>query len=169
MNVTFVGMSGAGKSYIGQQFADAYGLQFIDIARALEAAYQKPPQVILDSLGETAFLAAEAKQVIELGAIDNAVISPGGSVVYTKDAMDFLELISCVVYLAVPLSVIQSRIREGERGIVGLGTKSFAELYHERQALYEAAADVVIDPTGQDMAHVLSSIHDACVVKYSHY
>jgi shikimate kinase len=165
MNVTFIGMSGAGKSYIGKLFAEQYGFEFIDIDVVMEQLYQKPLQVILSELGEPRFLEEQSEQVISLGALRDTVISPGGSVVYSPEAIDFLKKQSVLVYLAVPRAVVEARITADSRGIVGLGRKTFAQLYAEREVLYKEAADVTAHPTGKDVTTVLEFIYRACVLK----
>ncbi len=165
MNVTFIGMSGAGKSYLGQQFADRFQMQFFDIDREMEAAYGKPLQVILDEIGEARFLKEQSLQVTNMGVFDRTVVSPGGSIVYTEEAVQYLKANSVVIYLEVPLSVILSRTDTTVRGIVGLGHKTFAQLYTERAVLYRAAADYTIDPTNHDVDDLLESIYAACMLR----
>lgn len=151
MTISFIGMSGAGKSYVGSRFAAAHAMVFVDIDREMEAKYGGTPlQEILEELGEERFLKEQEEQVLALvearrGVEEGLVVSPGGSVVYTPGAMETLKKLGKVVYLQVPLAVIKERIAEEPRGIVGLGAKTFDELYEERTALYEKWADIVID------------------------
>lgn len=145
MNLTFIGMSGAGKSTIGKAVASKTRLGFYDVDREMEQMYGKPMQEILSELGDTAFLEAQANQVIGLGDIDEFVISPGGSVVYTAAAMEFLKQCSTIVYIKVSVETAKARLDITGRGIVGLKDKTFEMLFAEREQLYEQYADVVID------------------------
>jgi len=149
MNVTFIGMSGAGKSHVGKRYAREHEMDFIDIDTEMESEYGKPLQEILDELGEETFLEKQADQVLALAGRDNLVISPGGSVVYTERAMKFLKANSKIIYLDVPLSVIESRINPSSRGIVGMKNKTFAELYEERSKLYQNWADEILQVEAQ--------------------
>jgi len=148
MNLSMIGMSGAGKSRIGSLLARKLGYAFIDVDKRLEAKARKPLQEILDVLGDDLFVGAEAAEVLALAGIDRAVIAPGGSVVYSDDAMRFLKRVSKVVWLRAPVEAIEARIDPSGRGIVGLKDRTFRELYAEREALYAAAADVVVDAEG---------------------
>ncbi len=141
MNITFIGMSGAGKSYTGKRYAREHEMDFIDIDKEMEQEYGKPLQDILDELGDKVFLQKQEEQVLALEGLDNTVISPGGSVVYTERAMEFLKANSKIIYLDVPLTVIKSRINTTSRGIVGIQDKTFNELYKERIKLYKKWAD----------------------------
>ena len=159
MNITFIGMSGAGKSYVGSAFAVHTGIEFVDIDRQMEGVYEgRPLQEILDEIGEERFLAEQEAQVKQLAGRDGLVVSPGGSVVYTEGAMLFLKEFSTIVYLQVPLATIKQRIASEPRGIVGLGSKTFDELYSDRSALYEKWADVVVDAGGKTPEEIIEEL-----------
>lgn len=154
MNVTLVGMSGVGKSGTGKILARKLGYAFVDVDKRLEAKARKPLQEILDLLGDDLFVGAEAAEVLSLAGIDRAVIAPGGSVIYSDDAMRFLKRVSTVVWLYAPVEAIEARIDPSGRGIVGLKGRTFRELYAEREALYGKAADhiVVVRDVPEDAA-----------------
>lgn len=141
MNLSLIGMSGVGKSRIGRLLAKRLGYDFVDTDLRLEKTHGEPLQAILDRLGDEAFIKAEAGQVLALAGIDRAVIAPGGSVVYSEDAMRFLKRVSAVVWLYAPIGAVLPRIDPSGRGIVGLKGRTYRELFEEREALYAAAAD----------------------------
>jgi len=160
MNVTLIGMAGSGKSYIGKRLAEYVGVAFLDNDEELEKAHGKPIQSILDALGERAYLDEEMNVLMRnTRGKNNIVISPGGSIIYRVQAMDYLKDISVVVYLKVPQETVESRLSGlPPRAIIGLGRKSVRELYDERHPLYEAYADFVIEPTGRSEEEVLRAI-----------
>ena len=157
MNYTFIGMPGAGKSYIGKQFAEAKGMQFIDIDTITEEVYGKSLQAILEELGEDEFLAVQEQIVLQLGVYENTVVSPGGSVVYSPAAMRFLSDTSKIVYLDVSIEVLEKRIDVRTRGIVGLGSRSFADLYEERVKAYKKWAEVTVDSNEDALQQLLAN------------
>jgi shikimate kinase len=148
MNVTLIGMAGAGKSYVGKRLAKKLRLQFIDVDRDLwEATYRKPIQEILDERGEKWYVDEEERLIIEhTKGKDGLLISPPGSVVYQPKAMEHLKENTTIVYLKVPYETIKARL-EGTppRAIIGLGRKTLRELYDERHPLYERHADIIIE------------------------
>lgn len=146
-NVTFIGMSGAGKTHIGRQYADKRNMAFIDIDTEMEQKYQMSLQAILEKLGNDKFMKEQELQVLSLETIQNTVISPGGSVVYSEPAMLSLKQHSKLVYLDVPLEVVESRIDTQNRGIIGIDSKSFSEIYRERIPLYKKWTDEVVKNT----------------------
>ena len=163
MNITFVGMAGAGKSYLGKKLAAQLGLEWVDSDILLAEAYGgKDIQTILDELGEEKYLETEAR--ICVGATrsrDNLLISPGGSVVYVDSWMKHLKDISKVIYLKVPFDMVEARLlKVPPRAIIGLGRKTLRELYDERHPLYEAAADLIVEPQSLSSDALIQTVVD---------
>jgi len=78
MNITFIGMSGVGKSIIGKELAKRLNYKFLDIDELIEEKIGLKLQQIIDNSGEKRFLEIEKKTILGLGRLDNCVISPGG-------------------------------------------------------------------------------------------
>lgn len=143
--VTLVGMAGAGKSTVGQALARRLEWAHLDTDRVIEADLGRPLQEIFDGLGREAFIQVEERIVAAL-RLKRCVISTGGSVVYGPAAMARLHELGPVVHLHAGLEIVMRRVGAGQgRGLaIGPG-QTVADLYHERQALYEAAADLTVD------------------------
>jgi shikimate kinase len=149
MNVTFTGMAGAGKSYLGRKLANELGLEWIDSDVLLSESFGgKDIQTILDELGEEKYLETEANICIDhTNGRDNMLLSPSGSIIHTQDWMDHVRGISKVIYLKVPFGMVEARLlKVPPRAIIGLGRKTLRELYNERHPLYEANADCIVEP-----------------------
>lgn len=162
MNITLIGMPGAGKSFVGRRLADRLGMEFLDVDRQLiEPTHGKPLQEILDELGPEKFMTVESQAII-VGTIGRSeqVISPGGSAVYKKETMDHLKDISTVIYLQVPFFTLEARLGNIPRGIVGLGEKLLKQLYDERTPLYEKYADLTIECEGKNTEQIVAEIAD---------
>lgn len=139
--LSLVGMAGAGKSTLGRLVAEGLGWAHLDTDKLLEAYYGLPLQQLLDRVGLGRFLQLEEHQVGALG-VQRAVISTGGSVVYSQRAVDRLRLLGPVVFLEIGLETFLARVGRGDdRGLAKAPGKSFEQLYYERQPLYLAAAD----------------------------
>jgi len=143
--VTLVGMAAVGKSTVGGLLARALGWAHVDTDRLLEAYLGARLQDIFDHYGLERFLAAEERMVLAMGA-KRCVVSTGGSVVYGAQAVARLKSQGPVVYLRASLDVVLARMESPEkRGLAMAPGQSLEALYQERQALYEAAADIVVD------------------------
>lgn len=149
MNITLIGMSGVGKSRIGQLLAEKLHYNFIDIDRVIENKSGRKLQELIDCLGDAKFIEAEETAILSIGKVSNTVISPGGSAIYSERAMKFLKSNSTVVYLNASLDEIKRRTQDfSQRGIVGLKKKGLERLFEERLPLYNKYVDLTIDVTG---------------------
>lgn len=157
-NITLIGMPGSGKSYIGKKLAEKLGYEIIDLDSIMEEKFNLPLQKILDNLGQDLFLKKQADDVLKhTENKTRLVISPGGSIVYSPDAMEHLKNISTIVYLKTSLDTIKLRINENTRGIVGIGEKTIEELYDERIKLYEKYSEIIVDAE-QEVEKIIEDI-----------
>ncbi|MCE9541837.1 AAA family ATPase [Candidatus Kaiserbacteria bacterium] len=149
MNISLIGMSGAGKSFIGKRVAGKLGLRCVDIDDEMEKQHGKLLPQLIDEWGDDRFIAEETKTVDAFTyGKDGLLISTGGSIVYSDEAMRLLRATSLVIYLRVPRALILERIvGVGDRSkrIIQLGNKSLDELMAEREPLYERYAHHVLD------------------------
>lgn len=162
-NIVLIGMSGAGKSTVGKMLAEILNWNFLDIDRELEVIHKIPLQKILDTSGMNEFIHIEAKYLREAIKKTKQVIAPGGSIVYKTDTMESLPSNTIIIYLETDFKNIQSRIEQTSRGIVGLGEKSLAELFYEREVLYKKYANKTVNTNNKTPEAVANEI--ICLLK----
>jgi shikimate kinase len=151
MNITLIGMAGAGKSTVGRALAKRLNYTFIDVDCLITEKTGMTLQALIDEQGDYALIRFEEEAILKLENIDGCVISPGGSVVYSEKAMEHLKKVSKIVYLDAPFRKIVKRIRNARtRGIVGLANRSLKELFEERIILYQKYADFSIKIKGKN-------------------
>ncbi len=135
--ISLIGMAGVGKSTIGQALARELGWAFVDSDHIIEALYGARLQTVTDELGKDAFLDVEDAVVASL-RLQRAVIATGGSVVYRERCMRHLQSLGPIVYLDAPLDIIEERIsRNPQRGLAIAPGQTIADIFHEREALYQ--------------------------------
>ncbi len=145
MNITLIGMAGAGKSTIGRALAQRLNYTFIDVDCLITEKAGMTLQALIDKQGDLALIRFEEEAILKLEQVDECIISPGGSVVYSEKAMEHLKKMSKIVFLDAPFRSIVKRIRNTRnRGIVGLRDRSLKELFEERVILYKEYADFTI-------------------------
>jgi len=159
MNITLIGMSGAGKSLVGKELAKKIKFDFIDIDKLIEKKSKLELQRIIEKLGKQKFLKLEERTVLDIDNTDNLVISSGGSVVYSQKAMKYLETISKIVFLDASLEDIKKRIPDfSKRGIVGL-EDGLEKIFDERYELYKKYSDISIKiPKIFDLNSIINKI-----------
>ena len=144
-NVTLIGMPGAGKSTTGVILAKLLSLGFMDTDLLIQVNRKSSLQDIVDKKGHLYLRKVEEVEILKIN-LEKCVIATGGSAVYSKKAMEHLSSISTVVFLKVRLDVLKSRISNfDQRGLAKAINQSFADLFQERQPLYEKYAEIEID------------------------
>jgi shikimate kinase len=151
MNITLIGMAGAGKSTIGKLLAKRLGYTFIDVDYLVMENTGMPLQSLIDKEGDWALVRFEEEAILRLEQVEDCIISPGGSVVYSEKAMEHLKKMSKIIFLDAPFRSIVRRLSNArKRGIVGLKDRSLKELFEERTVLYQRYADFSIKLKGKE-------------------
>lgn len=157
-NLVFIGMPGVGKSTIGVVVAKQLGMQFIDTDLLIQEQENRLLREIIADEGEEGFLKIE-NQVNRDVDVQNAVISPGGSVVYCEEAMQHFKKTGTIVYLKASYQVIKKRIKNPKkRGVLLKEGQSFRDLYNERIKLFEKYADITVCEDGCQMEETIGNV-----------
>jgi shikimate kinase len=147
--ITLIGMPGAGKSTIGKMLAKRTGFKFVDLDVLIKEKTGRSHADILENDGEDRLLELENKYTLELD-LAQTIFSPGGSIVYSKPAMEKLKNETKITYLELSLSEIKKRLGKNlkTRGIIGLKQKGLEGLFAERTPLYKESAHRTINCSG---------------------
>ncbi len=157
-NIIFIGMPASGKSTVGVVVAKHLGYDFIDTDLLIQKQESKLLKEIIEEVGNEGFLAIENQVNRDLEA-EHAVISPGGSVVYCREAMEHYKKIGKIVYLKVPYETIYSRISSAKnRGVILEEGQTLRDLYDERATLFEQYADCVIEEDGLSLEETIDAV-----------
>ena len=139
-NLIFIGMPAVGKSTVGIVVAKRLGMNFIDSDLLIQEQEGKLLREIIAEVGDDGFLKIE-NQVNRDIQCENAVISPGGSVIYCEEAMEhFKEL------------VITASLEASEEG------QTLKNLYDERVGYFEKYADITIDEDGCQIEETIDNV-----------
>ena len=158
MNITLIGMPGAGKSTVGVVLAKRMGMDFVDTDLIIQKEYNKTLSEIIDAKGIEGFKKVE-NDVISKLELDNTIIATGGSAVYGKEAMKHLRDISKVVYIQLSEENIEDRLGDlNERGVVLEEGETLQELYDERIPLYKKYAHIIVNADDMVLREVVKNI-----------
>ena len=161
MNIVLIGMPGSGKTSIGKKLAVNLNYAFIDVDDLIKRKTQMELQAYIDKFGDEAFLKIEEKTVLDLH-VQNCVISPGGSIVYSQEAIHHLKRNSLILFLDASFETLKTRISDVERrGIVFLRRKSYKELFSERRSLYQKYSDRILKIDGLTVEQVIDKITES--------
>lgn len=157
INISLIGMPGAGKTTIAKLLATKLNLEFIDSDHLIEKRNDQSIQNILDSEGH-AELRLKEEEIILSCSLDNTILATGGSAVYSDKAMRYLNNNSIVVYLDIPISLVMQRVGDySNRGFAEPNGKSPQDVFNQRTILYKKWCHLIIDGT-YDMNTVAENI-----------
>lgn len=157
-NITMIGMPSSGKSTIGVLLAKRLGYSFVDVDIVIQEKTGKLLKEIIQEQGMDGFLEVE-NQINAQIQTDRAVIAPGGSVIYGREAMEHLKEISQIVYLKMSFEEMERRIGDvKDRGVALKPGYTLKDLYDERVPYYEKYADLVIDEQGKTPGEVVDQL-----------
>lgn len=147
-NIVLVGMPSCGKSTVGVLLAKNLGYKFIDTDLLIQQKQNKLLCEIISDIGPDAFLRIEN----EVGAAidtENTVISTGGSMIYSEEAMTHLKENGIVIYLKIDYDTLCQRLGDYvHRGVVLKNGATLADMYAERSFLYEKYSDAFVTEFG---------------------
>ena len=152
MIFTLIGMPGSGKSCMGRSVSSKMKLSLIDSDKMIEKRVGKRLQDIIDEQGVDEFRRIEEEVLLSIESPDgkDAILSTGGSAVYSERGMEHLKKLGKVIYLYCSPNTIIDRIDNFEdRGIVLKPGQDLSDLYNERHPLYNKYADITISCDGK--------------------
>lgn len=159
-NIIIIGMPGAGKSTLGVILAKTLGWKFSDTDIVIQEKSGRLLQEIIDTDGIDAFLKIEESAILSLHC-HNTIIATGGSVVFSRRAMQHLKKDGIVLYLKISFDEMVQRINNiRTRGIVLRAGQSLPDMYSERTPFYEKYADITIDCSGDHFEQVIENVLD---------
>ena len=157
--LVFVGAPGSGKTTIGKQVAQKFGVEFIDVDNEIEMDEKTTISDIFVQKGEAYFRQLERAKISELLNSFNGVLSLGGGSVLDETTRQALA-IAPVVWLKVSSGDASSRVGLGLSRPVLMGNvrSTLVKLLEERTPLYEEVADWEIDTSKKSIEEVVQEV-----------
>jgi len=161
-NLVLIGMAGAGKSTVGVVLAKRLGMDFVDTDLLIQRRHGARLVELIARHGLEGFLRRE-EEVVESLRVQQTVIATGGSVVYGAAGMAALAARGRIVFLDVPLAVLEERLHDLEsRGLVIEPGESLATLYARRLPLYRQWAEVTVDCGSRPVGEIVTELEQRC-------
>ncbi len=168
MHIILIGPPMCGKTTLGKMLASRLGVNFIDSDELIENAYyllnkQKLScREIYTLHGEQLFRELEKNVIISLEPKDPSIIALGGGCLCTE-LFSHIQTLGLVLYLKAPVDLLWERTNQ--RGIPAYlakenPEKSFKELLHLREPLYEKLATTHLDIVNMTQDDILSYLEN---------
>ncbi len=164
-NVILEGFMGSGKSTVSEILADRLSLDILDTDEAIERTEGRSISEIFEEDGEEAFRDMETEL---LGTIvrdhwRDMVVSLGGGLPIREDNRKLLKEAGKVIYLKVSPETAYERLKgDDTRPLLKSEDplERIRQLQEKRSAIYDEAADIVIDTDGRTPEEVAAEIID---------
>ena len=139
--VIVTGMSGGGKTVLGQKAAEKLGKTFVDTDAEIVKRIGMPIADFFAKEGEPAFRKIETEVLHELSSQNNLVISTGGGIVKNPLNVEYLKKNGRIIWLKRDAELLQS----GNGRPLAPDMAATKKLYEERLPLYTAAAEAIAE------------------------
>lgn len=162
MNIVLIGYRGTGKTSVGKLLAERLKRQLVSTdAEVIRRAALSIPEIV-KQFGWDRFRDLEADVCLELGGRDRLIIDTGGGAILRPQNVEALKANGVLVWLTATVRTITARIGADTQRPSLTGAKSFTdeveEVLREREPLYKAAADHVIQTDGRSLAQVADAV-----------
>ena len=168
-NIYLVGLMGAGKSTVGRWLARRLKLRFLDSDQEIERRCGVKIPVVFEIEGEAGFRTREAQVIAELVALDHIVLATGGGAVLSPTNRQRLAERGFVIYLRARPEDLYERVRHDRNRPLLAAADPLArlrELYLERDPLYQAVADLVVETGSQGVQALARQLLDKLELKW---
>lgn len=167
--IALIGFMAAGKTTIGQALAAKLGVEYLDTDALIVTRAGKPIPEIFAGEGEAAFRAHERAAVAEAAARAGAVISCGGGAAKDPRNVAALRDAGAIVWLRLSPATATQRILDDGAGRPLIDDhveqrtrpqvlRRVEALMAERRAMYQAAADLIVDVDDRTIEEIVAEI-----------
>lgn len=150
-------MMGTGKTTVGALVAERLGRPFVDLdTEIMEHTGRTIPGLFAAS--EERFREAESTVLALLAGADPSVYSTGGGSVARPTNVEVMKRTGTLVLLTASVETIVARIGDDPMRPLAREPRSLADLASDREAIYDEAADHVIDTEGKEPGTVAEEV-----------
>ena len=162
-NIILIGLSGCGKTCLGNIISKEEGLNFIDLDEYVEEKNNMTIKEIFD-ISEEFFRDRETEAVKEASRLENTLIATGGGVIKRKENMDALGKSGCIIFIdRKPENIIET-LDTSNRPLLKGGKEKLYDLHKERYELYKKYAHITID-NNDNKDKVINTLKDIIKIK----
>jgi shikimate kinase len=162
-NIILIGLSGCGKTCLGDIISKEEELNFIDLDKYIE---EKNNMTIKEmfNISEEFFRDRETEAVKEASRLENTLIATGGGIIKRKENMDALGKSGCIIFIdRKPENIIETLDTSNRPLLKGRKEKLY-DLHKERYELYKKYAHITID-NNNNKEKVINTLKDIIKIK----
>lgn len=161
-NIILIGFMGSGKTSVGIRLAEKIGYNFKDTDEMIVAQEGIDIQKIFLKYGEDMFRNLESTLLLSImDTLNKTVLSTGGGIPIRDRNVNLLRLMGQVIYLRASKSTVIDRLSgDTTRPLLKVDNldERVEKLLLARTAIYERAADVIINTDGKTIDEIVKEI-----------
>jgi shikimate dehydrogenase len=161
MNIVLIGMRGSGKTTVGRILAQKLGRELVEMDELIAQKAGLSIAEIVEKHGWERFRDIEEEITSEVTERDNIINASGGGVVTREKNIAKLKKNGILVWLEASVDTLLERLGEDNPRplLVGKTQREDMEItLKERKALYQKAADFMVDTEGKKPEEVAEAI-----------
>jgi shikimate dehydrogenase len=161
MNIVLIGMRGSGKTTVGRILARRLGRELVEMDELIARRAGLSITEIVEKYGWEKFRDIEEEVTSEVAGRDNIINASGGGVVTREQNITKLKKNGVAVWLKVGVDTLLERTGEDSPRplLVGKTQREDMEItLREREALYQKAADFMVDTESKKPEEVAETI-----------
>lgn len=144
-NIVLIGMMGCGKTTMGRLLSQRLGRPLADTDALIEAREGRSVSAIFAAEGEDYFREQELGISGELARERGLIIACGGGLPLRPDCIDTLRRSGFVIWLRRDPGETYDSMDTASRPLAQQGRQDFLARFSQREPVYRACADAVID------------------------
>lgn len=145
--IALIGMSGAGKTTIGQKLAKKLNYQFVDIDEIIEKQEHKTISEIFADDGEDFFRQLETQMLAKIIKNEKIIIATGGGIIESEKNRKLLKsnFFNILLYVNVDEAINRLNNSKTRPLLTGNIKGNWEKLWNDRRLLYYETADYIIN------------------------
>ena len=139
ISISLIGMTGAGKTTVGQILAEKLNYKFFDLDKIITEKTKKTPSEIFSIHGEDFFRQTETEElenIFENNKNQNFILSCGGGIILNERNRKLLKEKSFVIWLIRPIGEIIKNQEILNRPPINNDINNYIEIFSRREKLY---------------------------------
>ena len=164
-SIALIGLRGSGKTTVGRELAKLLHTDHRDSDEAIVAEAGQSIAAIFQAYGVAEFRKLEREAIADLVRNPPGVISVGGGAIMDALNVAALRSVAFIVWLTAPPAMLWERVQNDPRTeedrpalTAHAGADEMTALFIQRQSLYRAAADLIVDTQGKTPTGIAQEI-----------
>ena len=160
-NIFLIGFMGVGKSTIAYRLKEKLNMDYAEMDQMIVEEQGMPISDIFAKHGEEYFRDIVSNTLISLQEKENMVVSCGGGVVLRPENAMHMRKSGTVIWLTATPETVYERVKDSTHRPVlngNMNVEYIKGLMEQRQARYEAAADIEIATDGKNITEICDEI-----------